>query len=65
MEIVVLLAFVLMAAFFFVILSRWQKGGAKHEHDANCGHDHSHCGHDHKHDQPHDHKDGGCCGGHH
>ncbi len=54
-----------MAAFFFVILSRWQKGSPKHEHDANCGHDHSHCGHDHKHDHPHDHKDGGCCGGHH
>ena len=56
MEIIVLLAFILLAGFFFVILSRWQKGGAPHEHDANCGHDHSHCDHDHK----HDHKDGGC-----
>ena len=64
MEIIVLLAFILLAGFFFIILSRWQKGGTKHEHDANCGHDHSHCGHDHKHDH-HDHKDGGCCGGHH
>ncbi|MBC8097348.1 MAG: hypothetical protein H7Y43_16205 [Akkermansiaceae bacterium] len=59
MEALIILAFVLLAGFFFVILSRLQRGSSAHKHDASCNHDHSHC------DQDHDHKDGGCCGGHH
>ncbi len=60
MKALLILAFVLTAGIFFVILSRLQRCGDKHKHDANCGHDHSKCGHDH-----HDPKDGGCCGGKH
>jgi hypothetical protein len=40
-------------------LSRWQRGGQSHQHDANCGHEHGKCDHDH------DHHDGDCCGGRH
>jgi hypothetical protein len=53
MEALIILAFVLTAGVFFVIISRLQRGGDKHKHDENCGHDH------------HDSNDGGCCGGHH
>ncbi len=64
MEALIILAFVLTAGVFFVILSRLQRGGDKHKHehkhDESCGHDHSKCGHDH-----HDSNNGGCCGGHH
>ncbi len=59
MELLIILAFVLLAGFFFVILSRWQRGGQSHQHDANCGHEHGKCDHDH------DHHDGDCCGGRH
>jgi len=62
MEALIILAFVLLAGFFFVILTRLQRGSTAPTHDASCGHDHSHCDHDHDH---HDHKDGGCCGGQH
>jgi hypothetical protein len=66
MDPLIVLAFVLAVGFFFVLLTRWQRGGgsAKHQHDAHCGHDHGHCHHDHDHSHD-DHKDGGCCGGHH
>jgi preprotein translocase subunit YajC len=48
MEALIIVAFVLMAGVFFVILSKLQKRGQKHHHDEHCCHDHSKC--DHKHD---------------
>jgi len=62
MEPLLILVFVLFAGFFFVLISYWQRGGSKHQHDASCGHDHGHCHHDHDHGhQHHDHKDGCGC----
>ena len=50
MEAAIILAFVLTAGIFFIILSRLQRGGDKHKHDDHCGHDHPPS------------QDGGCCG---
>ena len=49
METTLILIFVLTAGVFFVILNKMQRRGEKHQHDEQCGHDHSKCDHDHKH----------------
>jgi hypothetical protein len=41
MEALIILAFVLTAGVFFVIISRLQRGGEKHKHDEHCGHNHN------------------------
>ncbi|MGC3959803.1 MAG: hypothetical protein QM813_18325 [Verrucomicrobiota bacterium] len=71
MDLPIIVVFVLAAGFFFVLLTRWQRGGEKsgaddscgcgHDHGPGCGHDHDHS-HDHGHHHHHNHKHGDDCG---